>query len=46
MLALLIDGMVTRDVNAHLTASQALQLFEELYPQIPCDQLDYHPGPA
>jgi hypothetical protein len=46
MLAPLIDGMVTRDVNARLTASQALQLFEELYPQIPRDQLDSRPGPS
>jgi hypothetical protein len=45
MLAPLIDGMVTRHVNARLTASQALQLFEELYSQIPRDQLDSRPGP-
>jgi len=46
MLAPLIDGMVARDINRRLTASQALQLFEELYPQIPRDRLDSHPGPS
>jgi hypothetical protein len=45
MLAPLIDGMVTRHVNACLMASQALQLFEELYSQIPHDRLDSRPGP-
>ncbi|KAF9034969.1 hypothetical protein BDZ89DRAFT_1011715 [Hymenopellis radicata] len=34
MLAPLLDGMTTWDIDARLTAEQALQLFESLYPQV------------
>jgi hypothetical protein len=39
----IIEGMIIKDINARLTASQALQLFEELYSQIPRDWFDSRP---
>ena len=43
MLAPLMDGMTTRDLTRRFTASQALQFFEDFYPQLSNQVLDTTP---